>query len=134
MDFINAEQVFEHLPEPLAALQNCHRWLKPGGILRIAVPNGSRILSLVEGKKWHFDTMPTIPLEHINTFTPQSLRSFGERNGFRAIHPPLVLPATGFHTSDLKQFLGILAADLGTHLKLWRSTTLWLRKSEIVQI
>jgi 2-polyprenyl-3-methyl-5-hydroxy-6-metoxy-1,4-benzoquinol methylase len=130
IDFINAEQVFEHLPEPITALQSCYRWLKAGGILRIAVPNGSKVSRITAQKKWHFDTMPTIPLEHINTFTPQSLHRFAETHGFRVIHPPLVLPSTGFQVSDIRQFLGILAADLGTRINLWRSTTVWLQKKE----
>lgn len=39
-----AEHVFEHLSieEGRTALQNCYRYLKPGGTLRIAVPDGYR--------------------------------------------------------------------------------------------
>ncbi|MGI8656901.1 MAG: class I SAM-dependent methyltransferase [Pyrinomonadaceae bacterium] len=42
LDAILAEHVFEHLTalEAYAALRNCYRHLKPGGYLRIAVPDG----------------------------------------------------------------------------------------------
>jgi predicted SAM-dependent methyltransferase len=42
VDAVLAEHVFEHLTfdEGLLAAQNCYRYLKPGGYLRIAVPDG----------------------------------------------------------------------------------------------
>lgn len=42
VDAIIAEHVWEHLtPEQgLLAAQNCHRYLKPGGYLRLAIPDG----------------------------------------------------------------------------------------------
>jgi predicted SAM-dependent methyltransferase len=42
LDVIFAEHVWEHLTaeQGIAALRNCHRYLKPGGLLRLAVPDG----------------------------------------------------------------------------------------------
>jgi predicted SAM-dependent methyltransferase len=42
LDAILAEHVWEHLTfeESLAAARTCHRFLKPGGYLRVAVPDG----------------------------------------------------------------------------------------------
>ncbi len=127
-DFINAEQVFEHLSDPAAVLQSCHAWLKPRGILRIAVPNGAATPQKIEGGTWSIGEMPTIPLEHINTFTPASLRTFGERNGFRVIHPPLVLPAFGLSLAEVKQFLAVLGGDVASRLGLYQTTVVWLKK------
>lgn len=44
IDRILAEHVFEHLEESecTIALRECYRYLKPGGLLRIAVPDGYR--------------------------------------------------------------------------------------------
>lgn len=42
-DFINSEQVFEHLVEPRQALASLSRALRCGGLLRISVPNGSDV-------------------------------------------------------------------------------------------
>ena len=42
-DFINTEQVFEHLPEPKEVLMHLKKCFKPNGLLKISVPNGSDI-------------------------------------------------------------------------------------------
>lgn len=126
--FINAEQVFEHLPEPHEALKSCYQWLKPGGILRIAVPDGAKVVQRIESGNWTISEMPTMPLEHINTFTPSSLRFFARQNGFTVIHPPLVLPAFGLNTAEIRQFLGVLAVDIASRLRLYKTTVVWLQK------
>jgi SAM-dependent methyltransferase len=38
-DYIVASHVFEHLPNPIAFLQTNHQLLRPGGMLRLAVPD-----------------------------------------------------------------------------------------------
>jgi 2-polyprenyl-3-methyl-5-hydroxy-6-metoxy-1,4-benzoquinol methylase len=38
-DLVTVFHVFEHLPDPLAALRTCFRWLVPGGYLVVEVPN-----------------------------------------------------------------------------------------------
>jgi len=43
-DFINVDQVFEHLPYPRATLANLTTKLRAGGVVRISVPNGRRVL------------------------------------------------------------------------------------------
>jgi len=40
LDFIVNSHLLEHLKDPIAAMQEWHRALKPGGVLGIAVPNG----------------------------------------------------------------------------------------------
>src|SRR5262245_8454926 len=44
IDRLMAEHLFEHLSEPecATAFTECFRYLKPGGLLRIAVPDGNR--------------------------------------------------------------------------------------------
>ncbi len=39
-------QVLEHVPEPLSALRECHRILRPGGSLVLSVPHLSRLHDL----------------------------------------------------------------------------------------
>jgi 2-polyprenyl-3-methyl-5-hydroxy-6-metoxy-1,4-benzoquinol methylase len=127
-DFINSEAVFEHLVNPLESLKDCWKWLKPGGAMRIAVPNGAGLSSKIAQKRWQIGDMTTRPLEHINVFDPGSLRRLISEAGFEPLHPPLVLPATSWNRAELKQFAGILVADLLTRVGMYSTTSVWLRK------
>jgi len=73
-DFINTEQVFEHLPAPLETLRFLQQVLRPGGVIKIGVPNGRQIKRRLE--LWDWDAPKgspnslnaVAPLEHINCF------------------------------------------------------------------
>ena len=66
-DFINTEQVFEHMKDPIAIARELVAKLKPGGILKISVP--AKYDMDLSG-----DPPPAVqPLEHLNTFTEQGL-------------------------------------------------------------
>lgn len=51
-DFINAEQVFEHIRNPLATLKYLTDALKEGGIIHISVPNGMYIEEELKNPNW----------------------------------------------------------------------------------
>jgi len=83
-DFINTEQVFEHLSDPLDTLMHLKRGLKPGGIIKISVPNGSDIKERMKTWDWTADRFrgviraedslnPVAPLQHINCFSRNAL-------------------------------------------------------------
>jgi SAM-dependent methyltransferase len=87
--FINTEQVFEHLVAPMPELQRLVAALRPGGLVRISVPNGSTVEGLLGNPDW---TAPkaspeslnaVAPLEHINCFNSGSLETLGGRAGLR---------------------------------------------------
>ena len=77
-DFIHANQVFEHLAKPLPTLRKLVDKLKPGGYIYLSVPDVSSLYSL--GVKVNFSEFSQgqikkmSPLNHINGFTPTSLR------------------------------------------------------------
>ena len=79
-DFINSEQVFEHLVEPRQALASLSRALRCGGLLRISVPNGSDVDARLKLEDWSAPkgTAASLncvaPLEHLNCFNHASLR------------------------------------------------------------
>jgi len=86
-DFINTEQVFEHLPHPKETLLELKECLKPGGLLKISVPLGDNIdrklhnLSPEDLERLFFDLNPIAPLEHINCYSRACLTDFASRNG-----------------------------------------------------
>jgi 2-polyprenyl-3-methyl-5-hydroxy-6-metoxy-1,4-benzoquinol methylase len=80
-DAITLVHVIEHIPDPVAALTECRRLLKPGGLLVAVTPN---ILSLgrrVFGVHWmHWD----VP-RHRYLFSPASLAQVAQRAGLRTV-------------------------------------------------
>jgi SAM-dependent methyltransferase len=96
-DFINTEQVFEHLPEPLDTLNYLKTALKPDGLIKISVPDGKdikrnlQILDWTAHKESENSLNPVSPLEHLNCFTYRSLIQMAERAGFEPVNFPLIL-------------------------------------------
>jgi SAM-dependent methyltransferase len=78
-DFINTEQVFEHIPQPLQTLKHLRKALKPEGMLKICVPptgDIGRRLKVMDWKspKGSRNSLNAVaPLEHINCFKKKSL-------------------------------------------------------------
>jgi SAM-dependent methyltransferase len=92
--FINTEQVFEHLVEPLEVGHKLVAALRPGGVLRISVPNGSKIPTLLVDADWEAPkgsprSMNAVaPLEHLNCFDHASLVRFGALLGLEPFQFP----------------------------------------------
>lgn len=93
--FVNSEQVLEHLVEPAAALRAITAALRPGGVARLSVPNGSDIRRRLAVGDWtapkgSADSLnPVAPLEHLNCFDPHSLRRLAESAGLEPFRYPL---------------------------------------------
>lgn len=80
-DVIYAAQVLEHLQNPLQTLYELRRILRPGGILYVDVPNYQTLPTLVEKNDFYLNSPP----QHINFFTPRTLRALLERAGFPVV-------------------------------------------------
>jgi 2-polyprenyl-3-methyl-5-hydroxy-6-metoxy-1,4-benzoquinol methylase len=80
-DVLYSSQVLEHLPQPKKELQELHRVLKPGGLFYANVPN-YRCLSIVLGRD---DFELNTPPQHVNYFTPATLRRLFEESGFEVL-------------------------------------------------
>ncbi|MEO8464135.1 MAG: class I SAM-dependent methyltransferase [Gammaproteobacteria bacterium] len=94
--FINTEQVFEHLLEPLETLKHLAGSLETGGILKISVPDSRSALRRIEkggnfGALSRSDRMPVAPLEHVNCFEYRSLVRLAGMAHLRPIRPRLRL-------------------------------------------
>lgn len=90
-DYINAEQVFEHIAEPVPELKKLVNHLKPGGIIRLAVPNGKNIVTELQNPNWRASKNAIAPLEHINCFTHQTLIKLSAAAGLISFSLPLNL-------------------------------------------
>lgn len=97
-DFINADQVFEHLPRPLEIGRILAAKLAPGGILKLTTPSDrkaeAKLARLREGgyadlPEFERDFFPLSPLSHINLYSADSLVELGRRLGLESMRVPL---------------------------------------------
>jgi 2-polyprenyl-3-methyl-5-hydroxy-6-metoxy-1,4-benzoquinol methylase len=94
-DFINTEQVFEHIPNPLNTLIYLKDALKADGILKISVPTANNITRLLKLMDWEAprgtrkSLNPVAPLEHINYFRRNSLIKMAELAGMEEVVIPM---------------------------------------------
>lgn len=93
-DFIYANQVFEHLPDPFEIMQRFAQLLKPDGIIHLRVPNGRQIQQKIENGRLQISKGPVQPLEHINCYQRKSWAVLAERAGL-TLRRPLYQPAAG---------------------------------------
>jgi len=116
-DCVYANQVFEHLPDPLQTLVDICRQLKPEGIVCIRVPDGRGVVTRLEQRGWSPELGAIHPLEHINCFTRKTLLSFAAKAGLKSFNPPLRLNWDGLWGGIKREVSDRL---LTTHLFLRR--------------
>jgi SAM-dependent methyltransferase len=109
-DFVNADQVFEHLCNPLEVLKSLVPKIAPGGFVKISTPHSKGIeskLKRLENGAYHDlrafnEALDEIsPLIHINLFSARSLKALGRAAGLKPFAVPLGLSygtMVGFHT------------------------------------
>lgn len=121
-DFINVEQVLEHLPDPLQTLMDLVQTLRPGGLLRIGVPDGWDIKKRLRTANWQASKQewhnlnPVAPLEHVNCFNHSSLISMARRAGLEPVSVPShhALTCVGRMRSLLRPLYYALRGSPGT--------------------
>jgi len=90
-DAVTFWAVMEHLSEPKAFLKKAASILKPGGLCFILTPNMNSLAVRLIGAKYRY-----IFPEHLNYFTPQTMRTFAEQEftvaGMKSTHfNPIVI-------------------------------------------
>lgn len=114
IDAILAEHVWEHLTaaEAQLAARNCFRFLKPGGYLRVAVPDGFHPSPQYQSWVKVGGALPSqVGNDHQVLYTHQSLRHLFESAGFEITLYEFYDEAGTFHCQDFDVVKG----------KIWRS-------------
>lgn len=84
-DFVNLDNVLEHVPDPINLLQQIRKRMSSDAILRIEVPNDfSNFQELIVQMGCSEETW-VAPPEHLNYFNQASLRSILESAGFKLL-------------------------------------------------
>lgn len=91
-DVVLLSHVLEHCIDPVAALANVKRLLKPGGTAILEVPNNAALGFAMYGPVWFFADVP----RHLQFFTEASLRQALMRSGLRVTRV--------LHTGYTRQF------------------------------
>lgn len=96
VDFVNTEQVFEHLVDPYEVITKLASALKPNGIIKISVPHGTHMEARFESPDWMAPKYtskslnPLLPLEHINCWTRGSVDALAGRIGMKVVSRSLM--------------------------------------------
>jgi 2-polyprenyl-3-methyl-5-hydroxy-6-metoxy-1,4-benzoquinol methylase len=93
-DYINTDQVFEHIPNPNETLQGLLKRLKPDGVIKISVPNGNSIDEVLKHMDWNAKKVEpnslnaVAPLEHINCFKTKTILTLAKQFDLQEIDIP----------------------------------------------
>jgi len=79
-DVVTLWDVLEHTPDPKAVLSECHRVLRPDGLLVVNYPDIHSLVARLMGRKWVF-----LLSVHLYYFTLETIRHMLEQTGFRVI-------------------------------------------------
>ena len=85
--------VLEHLREPAAAVRHVAEWLKPGGVLLVAVPNLDSLQARIAGAHWFHLDVP----RHRTHFTPAGVRACMRGAGIDPERTWHLVPEHNFH-------------------------------------
>jgi SAM-dependent methyltransferase len=80
-DVITCFDVLEHLYNPLQVMDKVAKWLKPGGIFYVQVPNLDAAEAHVFGKYWHGLELP----RHLFHYSPAAVRYLAGVTGLREV-------------------------------------------------
>jgi predicted Zn finger-like uncharacterized protein len=80
-DAVTLFEVIEHLKEPIALLRECHRILRPGGVLLLSTGNGESWTADAMKGRWDYFQIER-DAGHVSFFNPRSITLLARRTGF----------------------------------------------------
>jgi 2-polyprenyl-3-methyl-5-hydroxy-6-metoxy-1,4-benzoquinol methylase len=135
LDYINADQVFEHLADPLAQLQVLVPKLRAGGLIKISTPGNPGMRASLQSTNFATMTQGEFeaqfsdlkPLMHLQLFSARSLQTMGSRAGLKHLR---ISPVTSLATSVLLDSGRQLNRAIRNPFKRWlaRGTWQWFRR------
>jgi SAM-dependent methyltransferase len=134
-DFINVDQVMEHLSEPLMVARHLSACVKPGGFIKFSTPNNPELPRQLRVARQKEDdsvldprTLDSLlPLEHVNLFNDGSLKLLAKQAGLLPYRLPF------FKWLGAGQLWNVprqLNRNLVVPFKRWRGNTTyqWFQK------
>lgn len=86
-DVVNFQFVLEHVANPIKLLREAWRVLKPGGLVRVSVPNDFSEGQMAYRDYHRHEGIPWVHLpDHVNYFNFASLNRLLSRCGFQEVH------------------------------------------------
>lgn len=134
-DFINVDQVLEHLSEPLTVARELTACLKPGRWMKWGTPDNRRLPQQLRQAQANRDNGildqkridSLAPLEHVNLFSNGSLKFLAAQLGLQPTRLPFWKWVGAGQLWNLPRQLN---RNFNTPLKRWRmqGTYLWVQK------
>jgi 2-polyprenyl-3-methyl-5-hydroxy-6-metoxy-1,4-benzoquinol methylase len=88
-DFINIDQVLEHVPDPVSLLKECSKFLKDDGLIFVSTPDCSALESLIKKNDLNEEFHEYMsPHQHINAFTNKSMKEAASQAGLKTVFQP----------------------------------------------
>ena len=135
-DFINVDQVIEHLSDPLGVTNALADALKPGAFMKLGTPDNPRLPQQLRAAQASGDNTvldaktidPLIPLQHVNLFSNASLKFLAGQIGLRPVRLPFWKWVGAGQLWNLpRQFNRNIVTPFKR--RRMRGTYLWLQKS-----
>ena len=81
-DIVTMFEVIEHVRDAFSLLNECHRIIKPGGLLMVGTANTDSWTARIMKSRWEYFDISRHG-GHISFFNPQAIRVLAERSGFK---------------------------------------------------